>query len=161
MSHISTSHMSHILTSHVSHISTSHMSHILIGHATHINESCHPYQRVISRIRKSDVTHINESRHTYIDSRLSARSATRRRTRTPVESYLDPARFKIYVCIHIRIYARTATHGAAHERQRRAISTLLGTIIYMHMCTCIFVYIFMYTCINLHVYKYMYMNICM
>jgi len=36
-----------------------------MSHVTHMNESCHTYEWVMSRIWMSHVTHMNESWHTY------------------------------------------------------------------------------------------------
>jgi len=41
------------------------MSHVWMSHVAHMNESCHTYEWVMSRIWMSHVTHMNESCHTY------------------------------------------------------------------------------------------------
>jgi len=41
------------------------MSRVRTSHVTHVNESCHTYRRVMSFVRTSHVTHRNEACHTY------------------------------------------------------------------------------------------------
>jgi len=41
------------------------MSHTWMSYVTHVNDSCHTYEWVLSRMRMSHVTHIRESCHTY------------------------------------------------------------------------------------------------